>query len=318
MDNIPRNPGLLPDPIDNRDIPLGAVQVPVAYPVSYKADISFLTVDSQNGQPSCVGNSASKIKEHQEKHDHSLVDLSFRGLFALCKRYDGYKGRGTYLRIAMKVLQKHGCILEKDFKSDVTLSGEEFRDWTKIPHSAYDNALKYRIKTYASVPADWEKLKQAIHQNKIVLGGVRGDKEGWKNPPYVHPPTAEKKWGHAITLYGYDDKYIYFLNSWGKDWGDNGTGYFDKSYLPYLANSWTCVDMEYGEAKKLMRLIKLKGDKDIWACKDGKRNLIINKHTFMAGIANNWWIGWDAIEEVSQEEFNKYEEGDVIIIIPSD
>lgn len=310
------NNGCLKDPDDIRDVPLGAIQMPVAIPTAYKTDISMLPVDFQNGQPSCVGNAGSKLKEYQEHTDHKYVNISFRGLYALCKRYDNWKGDGTYLRMAMKVLQKHGAILESHFESDVSLSKEEFKDWKKIPTYAYDSALKYRTKTYASVPIEWDRIKQAIYQNKVVLGGVQGDNEGWKNAHVKIPKNVE--WGHAIMFYGYDENYIYFRNSWGEKWGDKGIGFFDKLYLPYLMNPWTAVDMPYEEAKKLMRLIRLKGDKDTWACKDGKRDLVINKPTFEKGVKKGWWLGWDAVEEVSQEEFDKYEENDVIIIIPSD
>lgn len=83
-------------------------------------------------------------------------------------------------------------------------------------------------------------------------------------------------------------------------------------YGTLLSDSW---------AQNLMpRLIRLQGTGDIWVCEGKFRNLIFNGYTFERGMApgKRWWGNWDAVEDVSKAEFDRYEERDAIIILPSD
>jgi len=245
FNKIPKFSGLVPDPYDERDIPLSSVQESIIIPKEFKRDLSAIPIDSQGKQPACVGYASSKVKESQELYEHKeFIDISPRFIYALCKRYDGYSGQGTYLRQAMKILQKFGACKESSFPSDTSLSYEEFINWDLITPEIYQEAEKYKIKTYASVPADWEQIKQSIYQNKTVLGGQSGTKEGWSQLPIEPPKEGEKLFGHAIAYFGYDDNYIYFINSWDKGWGNNGIGCFGKNMLPFLFNTWTSVDLE--------------------------------------------------------------------------
>jgi len=94
---------------------------------------------------------------------------------------------------------------------------------------------KYRIGGYAKItPVTFDSLKRAIYEYGAVLAGFIGDNKGWNNA-IINPPTTSNQWGHAVTLISFDKKYIKFQNSWGKDWGDKGYGYFDKNYLPFQA-----------------------------------------------------------------------------------
>lgn len=237
--------GCLPDPVDERDVLLSSVQSPIDIPDEYKTAIKRYGIDSQNGQPSCVGNASSKVKEHQEYLDlKKVLDFSPRFIYALCKKIDDWSGKGTYLRIAMKVLQKWGVCLEDLFKSDYSLPYDKFKDWKEIPDEAIKQAERYKIKTYARVDNNWEALKQAIYQNGVVLSGATGSREGWSQLPIRPPKDDENTWGHAIALTGYDKDYIYFVNSWSSSWGSNGIGYFGKDYLPLLHSTWTSVDID--------------------------------------------------------------------------
>jgi len=355
MKKIHLTTGCLPDPEDKRDIPLSAVQKKIKIPDVYFTDIGLLDIDYQGRQPCCVGCAASKTAEWREYKDiGKVIDFSFRGLYALCKKEDGWEGDGTYLRTAMKVQQKYGVILEKDFPSNVNLNKEEFKDWRLITEDMLKRAYPHRIKTYARVDLDWEEIKQAIYQNGIVLGGVKLSREGWHNPPcgYVRPPkVGEKVMGHAIALFSYFKVYkddlelvkqrkitmkqafkkwennkkrveeieiIGHIGSWSKNWGDHGIGYFSKEYLPYMFNPWTAVDIPTEIAKKMFKLLRVKGEKDVWAIKEGKRYLIINKYTFEKGRDLGLWLDWDSIKEVSKEELLKYQEEDIFLILPSD
>ena len=46
---------------------------------------------------------------------------------------------------------------------------------------------------------------------------------------------------HFVTLYGYDETYIYGRNSFGRDWGRAGDFYFDQSYVSHVLEIGTSV-----------------------------------------------------------------------------
>ena len=197
------NPGCLPDTPDYRDIPLGAVQEAVEIPESYFTPIDDLGVNSQGVQPSCVSQSADKIKEYQEREDWKKVfNFSPRFVYALSKKIDGWAGDGTYLRIGMKVLADYGICFESEFADNSQLSKDEYRDWSKIPAEAYTTAGAYKITSYARVDTNFEMLKQAIFQNGMVMMGFTGTNKGWQNARIVQPQLGEPTsdyWGHCFT-----------------------------------------------------------------------------------------------------------------------
>lgn len=277
--HIPKFSGLLPDLPDARDIPLSSIQERIDIPEEFKRDLSFIPIDAQGKHPACVGYAASKVKEGQELDEHQqFIDISPRFIYAMCKKIDGYSGGGTYTRVAMKILKNYGACLEKGFPSNTSLSKDEFKNWELIPEPAYIEAKKYKIKTYATVDKDWESLKQAIYQNKIVLGGQTGSRNGWSQLPLRPPQEGEKLFGHAIAYYGYDKNYIYFINSWSQNYGENGIGYFGRDMLPYLHSTWTAVDIINNNNMDKLQIIGDKSSgKQFLKGEDGKLRHIFNE-----------------------------------------
>ena len=201
--------GLVASPRDPRDIPLSAVQVPLrdlpeTYFIPYKLRISY-----QNGFPHCCGYAAATVKESLEMREHNVIDFDGDYIYKECKKIDGMPNiNGTWFRIALKVLKDTGA---------KPLNGTE--------------PEKYKIGAYARVDDEsFEGLKSAIYQNGAILSGFTGSNEGWQTA-YVRPPKdTELKWGHAITLIGWNKDYIIGQNSWGTSWGDQGLFYIPKNY----------------------------------------------------------------------------------------
>ena len=55
----------------------------------------------------------------------------------------------------------------------------------------------------------------------------------------VRPPKTTVS-GHQIAIYGYDETYFYFANSFGNTWGNNGYGTMViANYMPYFKECWS-------------------------------------------------------------------------------
>lgn len=246
---------------DYRDIPLSAVQDPVAIPDNYFASIGDIPVLNQRKIGACVGHAWAMAKMWMEWKETNIVSpFSARFIYALAKSQDAFPSEGTYYRLGGKVLNQQGCPMEVVFPNDTLLSHEEYIKTENIPPEAYTSAQPYKIKGYASVDVrSREALKQAIYQNGVLPFGVQLGKEWWNdkrgNPTWdknellpLRPPETVVS-GHAIALYGYSeltngDLMLFFRNSWSDQWGDKGNGTMLWSqYSPFFVEAWAYVDL---------------------------------------------------------------------------
>lgn len=220
--------GALPNPVDTRDIPLSRVQATVALPKKYVTDIAALLRRNQLAKGSCVGQGGgSAVDFFNLLEIMQLANSSARGIYALCKARDGQPNvEGTYPRVLADVLTTIGAPTTKTVKDDATIPEPEYSHVVETKE-VLEDAYPYRVSTnYAWPNLDLESLKQAIYQNKFILMSIDcGDDYSDGRI------TARNTRGlHYLFFYGFEtlsngDTKLYFLNSWGKEWGNNGCGY---------------------------------------------------------------------------------------------
>jgi len=255
--------GFIKSPIDRRDFLLGKVQVSVPIPDTYSTDLSQVPILYQKQQPSCIGHATASGL--MAIGDTPSRDFSPRFIYALCKKYDGIpNAEGTYYREAVKIVKGYGCSDNAQFPNDVNLDKDTYKNADLITPDAYDVGQIRIIKAYVQVDdLSFNGIKQAIYQNKVVLMGVKVGTEWWtdkngngswqeKDILPLRPPKQIIS-GHAILCYGYSNNYIFFRNSFGKDWGRNGDGYFGIEYLPYVQEAWTFIDLPDETIKNLIK-----------------------------------------------------------------
>lgn len=242
--------GALPNEYDNRDIPAGAVLAPVERPRKYKTDISFLGVEDQRSHGSCVGQAEGKQVEFFEYDElNRVVRVSKRFIYSECKKRDGIPDiQGTYPRIAAKVLSDLGAALEDDVPDNNRLPYDEYVK-PIVSADTYEDAKQRKVKGYVFVNAfDQEEILQTIYQKKVLPATIIvGDTS--RLPIKPNPARGS----HRILLIGYeeaDDRAnrgrvkIYFLNSWGDDWGKDGEGWFWlDEYLGFLFDVMAYTDI---------------------------------------------------------------------------
>lgn len=208
--------------------------------------------------------------------------------------------QGSYLTKAMETLKEDG---------DLPLSQFKYTDQScsKEPSQAQRRAAaEYRIKGYqrlsekATDKVDLLSMKQQLAQgNPVVIGMMVGGSfmQGMKGEAEWIPNKSDASMsgfgGHAMCIIGYDDyKFgsenglgFLIMNSWGDDWGKNGTAwvryddfqYFTKeayAMYPYsrkdedvrqfsvetslLSNDGDRIDLEYvdGNTFRTVRPVK--------------------------------------------------------------
>lgn len=209
--------GLLPSPIDTRDIPLSAV-APSIVRIPDKVLPPFdLTILNQGQDPACVGFACAAYEEYLKARQKMSKVFNGKWIYDECKKIDGIPNQaGTYFRTGMKVLQKTGAL---------PLSGGIPSDFKLGSYAQIDNITE-------------EELKKDIFLYGAVIAGFKGSNDGWKGEIVRAPLAGEATWGHAVLLTGYDDLII-GQNSWGEAKHNKGQFKVAKGYLPFEA--WVAI-----------------------------------------------------------------------------
>jgi hypothetical protein len=114
-------------------------------------------------------------------------------------------------------------------------------DWTTKPSEASkENAKKFRIDFWRRVNVlDIKEVKAQLAAGYPVIIGADVSKEfindGYsKKADFIWNEAGTPAGGHCMLLVGYNDQKKAFkvMNSWGKDWGDNGFGWIDYKFFP--------------------------------------------------------------------------------------
>ncbi len=256
--------GYTPPPVaDPRNFPLEKAQAVVPFPISYKTDISALGVYDQSKVPDCVENAVTFVKRWHIKRDYNLVlDLSRRFLAIWTVLKDGFPlDQGTSIENAMYEAHKRGICESRFLADNHDLDIPIFSNKGNLTDLANTNGTTHTIASYAFVTDRTANgLKNAIWQNGLVLVGATINQNWWTRsdgtiswrkedilpirPPKTHDTSIDSSLsGHCFVLYGYDEQYFYFVNSFSAEWGDQGMGYFKVDELPYIYEAATIVDL---------------------------------------------------------------------------
>jgi len=235
----PFGTGALSRRLDVRDYKIGLSQTPTAIPSVYMPTTS-LPVKMQGKYGTCGAHAGSAFVSFANSQD-----LSPKYLWKRIKQTDGYSlNQGTDMTSIFKTLANGGDCHEALCPNELDSTIEAYSDPSVITAQMDDDAYPFGVDHYAFTDyPSMQQIKQAIYQNKVVIALVDcGD--GWYTNAQGYGSWLEKDVcplrlgrydsGHFVLLWGYDEKYIYFRNSWSSAWGRGGDGYFDASYIPHV------------------------------------------------------------------------------------
>ncbi|MGV9206088.1 MAG: C1 family peptidase [Promethearchaeia archaeon] len=257
------------DPPDPRDFQLSELQ-PEKVDLPEKFDLRGEMAEiSDQHYGSCTAHSATSVKEYWDSKEYGKpINLSEKFTYYNTKKESGlWDTEGDFLRNAFKALQKYGVPLLEDYPDTKEDDWEDYVT-TEPPEEIYEKAKQYKARTYWSIDRTLNDFREAIYKNKCPIGtGMRWYSSYYKVGQDGHLPLPKdnKVGGHAISCVGWTHNKLWFRNSWGKDWGNDG--YF---YIPFgefnqhtFWNAWIMLDEERPEkpdtgwvADTYLRMIK--------------------------------------------------------------
>lgn len=234
-ENISVGFGFVKDPEDDRDLLWRAVVAPQSVSVPTKFRLTALgKVLNQGDKPHCVGYSTASLKMHQEFKEHKkyyMFDPDW--LYHECKKIDGYNGDGTYIRVALKIIQERGYL-------------------AKAERYKLKKDTSFKIEKYVRLTSK-QQIKEALYHVGPVVFGITVDESIYAPVRGIVPePQGRTLGGHAMIIVGYDDNKkclgsrgaFRIKNSWGRDWGSRGFAWLPYSHFDKYSDwdAWRSVD----------------------------------------------------------------------------
>ena len=222
----------LPSPSDERDWNAGNI-----YKKNNLESILDLRTDlppvrNQGVQGTCAAQTATCMKEWQEKQDYDFSE--YMSPQFIYNNRENQTSEGMFGRDIMRILSKIGSVREDVYKyGKIEPVGDIDADF-------YNKATNHKIKSYARI-YDIDNLKKALSINgpcyiafPVYNVGVRMWKKEATDP--------DLPGGHAMTVIGYNNVGFIIRNTWGEEWGDQGYCTYPFSDWGAHWEIWTTID----------------------------------------------------------------------------
>lgn len=223
-------------------------------PVAVQTNVNLINrmppIRNQQNRGTCVAHAALSAYEYYLNVNGAMQDMSEQFLYWNCKRNDGIPNEaGTWLAVAMPLLQRDGCCLEStwNYNPDPIPANE---GQSPPPNNAQIEALGFRVAKYKQLsPTSVTDLKNELAKGRCVAFSVPVF-NSWLGSKWVAytgditmpVPNEFRAGGHAMCLVGYIDlpniglgggRFI-LRNSWGDKWGiNNSFGVAGYGTIPY-------------------------------------------------------------------------------------
>ena len=185
-----------------------------------------LNIRDQGAEGSCTGFGLAavidrQLKESKRKHKRKDITVSTRMLYEMAQRYDEWPGEdyaGSSCRGAIKGWYNMGVCQEALYPYDK-------EDNTGFTVAAAKDARNNTIGAYYRLGSRISNYHAALSEAGAIFCSADVH-QGWNevDPETGEMPFSKKTLGrHAFAIVGYDEKGFWVQNSWGKDWGKDGT-----------------------------------------------------------------------------------------------
>lgn len=212
--------GCLQSPVDLRDYRVHIAKASkVELPEVFKLTNS--TIKDQGDVNSCVAHALSSVLEN-----HEIKNFSTGWIYGY-RPNDYYQGEGMYPREALKTLQKMGAVKQDDFPYNIEMQEAKKKVDENIDILS-KQAEEFKIDAYAKLNSEFEIKKWIWDKYTPVPISIATEHLQLDGDNIIQIPKVYPNSGHMMLIIGWNKLGFIVQNSWGKEWGKEGT-----AILPY-------------------------------------------------------------------------------------
>ena len=256
--------GLKPHVKTGEEYPVGAI---ISFPklIKLAALFSFENLSVKNQIADGLDDFCGACSGTVTKEVHDGDEQYYPFLFAAAKEVSGdsVDSWGLSLDDVGKALRIYGVPFVKDVPQSVKdMSPTDKRDFKNYPQELKDKALANRAGSYFFVygPHDAydnvRSVQHSFHKRGYKAVIIIGVEFGWSLSDTVLEGTP-KGYGHAMAVFGWDERGLKVLNSAGEKAGDNGFHYIPRETFNHYAEKYGAImvtDLPRTQAEKAVKI----------------------------------------------------------------
>lgn len=218
-----------------------------------KAGVNKWTIEMQGHTPSCGAHAGVMLLNILESNQ-TIARHSPEYFWKKMRQFDHLSPEdGSTMDTIMDRLKKIGACKYDLLPNNSDISNALYASSDALKPEMDIDASVRTVETYAfKFNPTMDEIRRAIDKYSAVILLLRVGDEMYRKTDGTYSwtekdilplkPNRPIEGGHFVTAFSYDDNYIYFLNSWSKDWGREGVGYFGENYIHQVIEMGTAVD----------------------------------------------------------------------------
>ena len=222
--------------VDVRDYQMVCAAPAQEFPKEF--ELKTVRIKDQMATSSCVSHALSSIIEYynvQQRNDPTEMSV---GYIYGNRSNSSHKGSGMIMRDALDIVKEYGDVPKELFPYNEE-TPRALVLYRKQAKELYEVGRPNRISTYCRVNTV-AAAKHALMSGVPLLMAME-----WFEDMVVEDGVLKTNYigyggGHCMFIYGWDERGWKIQNSWGENWGVNGT-----FILPYdmgMAECWAVMD----------------------------------------------------------------------------
>jgi len=222
--------------VDVRDYKM--VCTATAYDFPEEFELETVRIKNQGAVGSCVAHALSSIIEYYNATQRGDKTEMSTGYIYGNRSNSEHKDSGMIMRDALDVVKKYGDVPKEHFPQNVE-TPMALKLYERKADELYDIGRPNRISEYCRINTV-TAAKLALSAGVPLLMAMEWYADMHLEDGVLKTNYSGYEGGHCMFIYGWDERGWKIQNSWGKDWGINGT-----FILPYeigMAECWAVLD----------------------------------------------------------------------------
>lgn len=204
-------------------------------------ELKMPPVKNQGAVGSCVAHSIALVAEYYNEEQNDITEPLSVGYIYGNRNVLLGNHQGMITRLAISNFCADGTPLNKDFPDHCEVP--EIIETVKArKDELHEMAAQYRFTAYLKTPTK-EEIKTALMSGTPVIIAVDWQKDMcYRDGEFFSTYLYGKSGGHAMVIYGWNERGWKVQNSWGAGWGNKGTAVWPYYYR--IREAYAIIDEE--------------------------------------------------------------------------